>query len=213
MIDTLLANLDRFDPGAGRARFGLTGDYAVATVHRPANVDDPVAAARIVAAFRERRRAAAGRPAAPSPRTGHARGGRARLVERVVVVEPLGYVEFLGADPRRARRDHRLGRDPGGDDGPRDPVPDDAPEHRAADHDQPGHEPAGRAGRGRPGGSRASSPGPCHAPGTGRRCGTATRRADRRDPRGEVRPSGQPGLNRYPVRRHGPPAGARTEDP
>ncbi len=96
MIDTLLANLDRFDPDAGRARFGLSGDYAVATVHRPANVDDPVAAARIVAAFRELAELL------PVVLPLHPRG-RATLeaaglgsIERVVVVEPLGYVEFLG---------------------------------------------------------------------------------------------------------------------
>jgi UDP-N-acetylglucosamine 2-epimerase (non-hydrolysing) len=96
MIDTLMANLERFDPAAGRARFGLIGDYAVATVHRPANVDDPEAAARIVAALR-----AVGE-LMPVVIPLHPRG-RAMLeaaglgtVDRVIVVEPLGYIEFLG---------------------------------------------------------------------------------------------------------------------
>ncbi|HYN47600.1 MAG TPA: UDP-N-acetylglucosamine 2-epimerase, partial [Candidatus Nanopelagicales bacterium] len=37
MIDTLLANLDRFDPERQRAALGIAGPYAVATLHRPAN--------------------------------------------------------------------------------------------------------------------------------------------------------------------------------
>ena len=53
MIDTLLAHLDRFDPAAVTGRLGVSGRYAVATVHRPANVDSPDAAARLVAALRD----------------------------------------------------------------------------------------------------------------------------------------------------------------
>ena len=48
MIDTLLANIDRLDVAAARREHGLDGPYAVATLHRPANVDAPEAAARIV---------------------------------------------------------------------------------------------------------------------------------------------------------------------
>ena len=42
MIDTLLANLDKFDAGGRALVYGL-GDrrYVVATLHRPANVDSP----------------------------------------------------------------------------------------------------------------------------------------------------------------------------
>jgi UDP-N-acetylglucosamine 2-epimerase len=42
MIDTLIANLDKFDQAAARAAYDL-GDrpYVVATLHRPANVDNP----------------------------------------------------------------------------------------------------------------------------------------------------------------------------
>ncbi len=49
MIDTLLANLDKFDAAAARAAYGL-GDrrYVVATLHRPANVDSPERAAELV---------------------------------------------------------------------------------------------------------------------------------------------------------------------
>src|SRR5579863_5346381 len=54
MIDTLLANLDKFDAAAARAAHGL-GDrrYVVATLHRPANVDSPERAAELVRALRE----------------------------------------------------------------------------------------------------------------------------------------------------------------
>src|SRR5260370_31559222 len=54
MIDTLVANLDKFDADAARAAYGL-GDrrYVVATLHRPANVDSPERAAELVKALHE----------------------------------------------------------------------------------------------------------------------------------------------------------------
>jgi UDP-N-acetylglucosamine 2-epimerase (non-hydrolysing) len=95
MIDTLLANLDRFDVTAARARLGLEGRYGVATLHRPANVDDPATAGRIVAAVR------GVAELVPLVIPLHPRG-RATLEAaglgddpRVHVVEPLGYVEFM----------------------------------------------------------------------------------------------------------------------
>src|SRR6202041_3482019 len=81
MIDTLIANLDKFDSAAARAVYDL-GDrpYVVATLHRPANVDNPERAAELV----------------QRPR------GRATLTaaglldsERIHAVDPLGYVEFM----------------------------------------------------------------------------------------------------------------------
>ena len=53
MIDTLLASMDRFDTAAARAGLGLPDRYVVATLHRPANVDDPAAAAALVLALHE----------------------------------------------------------------------------------------------------------------------------------------------------------------
>ena len=95
MIDTLLAHLARFDPAPLRARLRLVGPYAVATLHRPANVDTLDAAARLVAALHmlaER---------LPIVLPLHPRG-RATLtaaglldVPRLTVVDPLGYLEFL----------------------------------------------------------------------------------------------------------------------
>jgi UDP-N-acetylglucosamine 2-epimerase (non-hydrolysing) len=95
MIDTLLANLGRFDPAAMMDRLGLPRRYAVATMHRPANVDDPAKAARVVAMLR----GVADQVTLVLPL--HPRGRpvleAAGLVadERLRVVEPLGYVDFL----------------------------------------------------------------------------------------------------------------------
>jgi UDP-N-acetylglucosamine 2-epimerase (non-hydrolysing) len=95
MIDTLLANLDRFDVAGARAGLGLVGAYGVATLHRPANVDDPTTAGRVVAAVR------GVAELLPLVIPLHPRG-RATLEAaglgddpRVLVVDPLGYVEFM----------------------------------------------------------------------------------------------------------------------
>jgi UDP-N-acetylglucosamine 2-epimerase (non-hydrolysing) len=95
MIDTLLRHLDRFDAARMCAELGLTGPYAVATLHRPANVDAPAAASRLVEALR----ALAVRLPVVLPL--HPRG-RASLtaaglldVPGIRVVEPLGYIDFL----------------------------------------------------------------------------------------------------------------------
>jgi UDP-N-acetylglucosamine 2-epimerase (non-hydrolysing) len=96
MIDTLLANLDRFDVDRARADHGLTGRYIVATLHRPSNVDDQADAAALVKTMH----AVADQAEIVLPL--HPRG-RARLADEGLlahpslhVVEPLGYVEFLG---------------------------------------------------------------------------------------------------------------------
>lgn len=90
MIDTLLTHLDRFDPLAARTRHGLDEDYLVATLHRPANVDDREQLATLVRAVHKC--ADQARLVAPL----HPRG-RARLLElgfadhpQVQVVDPLG---------------------------------------------------------------------------------------------------------------------------
>ena len=95
MIDTLLANLDRFDTRAMRARLDLPEAYAVATMHRPANVDEPAHARRIV----DMLGAVADRIPLVLPL--HPRGRPVleslglHSDERLRVIEPLGYVEFL----------------------------------------------------------------------------------------------------------------------
>lgn len=102
MIDTLLANLDQFDAARARAEHGLAGRYVVATLHRPANVDQPADAAALVKAMH----AVADQlevllPLHPRGRSSLAAAG---LLDHpgMRVIDPLGYVEFLslvrGAD-------------------------------------------------------------------------------------------------------------------
>ncbi len=95
MIDTLLANLDKFDAGAARADYGLDGPYVVATLHRPANVDSPVIAAELVKALHEV--ATELDVVFPLHPRGRATLTAAGLLQspRVKVVEPLGYIEFM----------------------------------------------------------------------------------------------------------------------
>lgn len=95
MIDTLLTNIDRFDVDKARAQYGLTGPYAVATLHRPANVDSAEDAQMLVAAVH----AVADQLDTVFPV--HPRG-RAVLREagledhpRIHVVDPLGYIDFM----------------------------------------------------------------------------------------------------------------------
>jgi UDP-N-acetylglucosamine 2-epimerase (non-hydrolysing) len=96
MIDTLMTNLDRFDAGRAREELGLAGAYLVATLHRPSNVDRPDDAAALVKAMH----AVADQVQVVLPL--HPRG-RTRLQAeglldhpRMRVIDPLGYVEFLG---------------------------------------------------------------------------------------------------------------------
>jgi UDP-N-acetylglucosamine 2-epimerase (non-hydrolysing) len=97
MIDTLLANIDHFDPDAARRAHGLPDEYVVATLHRPANVDRPEDAQALVKAMH----AVADQVDVLIPL--HPRG-RARLSEagldrhpRVRIIDPIGYVDFISA--------------------------------------------------------------------------------------------------------------------
>ncbi len=96
MIDTLLANLDRFDPDAARAAHDLPERYAVATLHRPGNVDDPADAEALVKSMHGV--ADQVEVVLPLHPRGRERLRAAKLFDhpRLRVIEPLGYVEFLG---------------------------------------------------------------------------------------------------------------------
>jgi UDP-N-acetylglucosamine 2-epimerase (non-hydrolysing) len=95
MIDTLVANLDKFDASYGAKAYGLNGRYAVATLHRPANVDSPERAAELVKALHEV--ASEIDVIIPLHPRGRATLTNAGLLDspRVKVVEPLGYIEFM----------------------------------------------------------------------------------------------------------------------
>jgi UDP-N-acetylglucosamine 2-epimerase (non-hydrolysing) len=96
MIDTLLAHLDVFDPVGPRTALGLPEQYAVATLHRPSNVDDPVIVKRLVAVMHE---VAERLPVAiPLHPRGRASLEQAGLMDSagIVVVDPQPYTTFMG---------------------------------------------------------------------------------------------------------------------
>lgn len=95
MIDSLYSALPKLDPAPVVERLGLPDRYAVATLHRPANVDTPEAARELVDAVLEvSRRIPIVVPIHPR---GKARLAEAGLVDgdSIRVVDPLGYVDFL----------------------------------------------------------------------------------------------------------------------
>jgi UDP-N-acetylglucosamine 2-epimerase (non-hydrolysing) len=95
MIDTLLANMDKLDPAAARTDWRLPNRYLMATLHRPANVDDPADAAELVKAVH----AVADQVeiVLPLHPRGRAQLDRAGLFghTNLRVIEPLSYVDFL----------------------------------------------------------------------------------------------------------------------
>ncbi|MFJ4687955.1 non-hydrolyzing UDP-N-acetylglucosamine 2-epimerase [Streptomyces sp. NPDC088789] len=95
MIDTLLTHLDHFDPAAARAAHALPERYAVVTLHRPANVDDPEAVRTAAHALTEAARLVD--LAVPLHPRGRAALGEAGLdgAPGVHIMDPLGYVEFM----------------------------------------------------------------------------------------------------------------------
>ncbi|HEY6051378.1 MAG TPA: UDP-N-acetylglucosamine 2-epimerase (non-hydrolyzing) [Thermoanaerobaculia bacterium] len=108
MIDSLRAALPRARESRIHARLGLAkGGYALATLHRPSNVDESDALAKVLGALGE----VAGRLPVVfpiHPRTRARLAADARLSERaegrkgLQLVDPLGYLDFLAliADAR-----------------------------------------------------------------------------------------------------------------
>lgn len=95
MIDTLLANLDRFDAEALRARLDLPERYVAATLHRPANVDDPDTAALLATRLHEiADQVDVVMPVHPRGKAAFERAGLGDH-PRVHLQEPLGYLDFV----------------------------------------------------------------------------------------------------------------------
>jgi UDP-N-acetylglucosamine 2-epimerase (non-hydrolysing) len=101
MIDTLIANLGRARSSDIRARLGLEGGkYAVATFHRPSNVDSKDSASKVVDALR----LVAGffpvvLPIHPRTKESFDRFGFLDVLAAVPglhLVEPMGYFDFIG---------------------------------------------------------------------------------------------------------------------
>jgi UDP-N-acetylglucosamine 2-epimerase (non-hydrolysing) len=102
MIDTLLKHLERFQPEPVKAQLGIESPYAVATLHRPANVDTPEAAAALIGALHEAtKRLPLVLPLHPRGRRTLEAAGLADVAD-LSVVDPLGYIDFIslvrGAD-------------------------------------------------------------------------------------------------------------------
>ena len=94
MIDTLLANLDRLQPPGFWVELGLhPGGYFVLTLHRPANVDEGAALARLMGAIAEGTR---GLPVVfpVHPRTAKTMSELGKLPPSLRLVEPQPYLEF-----------------------------------------------------------------------------------------------------------------------
>lgn len=94
MIDTLLANVDRLRPPGFAHALGLRpGEFMVATLHRPANVDDEGAFAQLLDAIGAETR---GLPIIfpAHPRTAKTLRKISQLPANIILVEPLPYLEF-----------------------------------------------------------------------------------------------------------------------
>jgi UDP-N-acetylglucosamine 2-epimerase (non-hydrolysing) len=101
MIDSLTKYLERAKSAKIGDRFSVTGkDYAVLTLHRPTNVDDGKVFSGILDAMAEiSKRLPIIFPVHPRTRKTIAELGLGARVERIKglrLIEPLGYLDFLG---------------------------------------------------------------------------------------------------------------------
>ncbi|MDT5159107.1 MAG: hypothetical protein QOH51_3464 [Acidobacteriota bacterium] len=100
MIDSLLKHLALAESSRVRESLKVEGvDYAVVTLHRPSNVDDPMVLARILSALeRISERLPVIFPAHPRTRKNlleFGLTGRVEAARGLKLVEPLGYLDFL----------------------------------------------------------------------------------------------------------------------
>lgn len=96
MVDTLLGNLDRARASQVSQRLGVHGRYGLVTLHRPANVDDVAILAGLVTTLNEiAERCELLFPVHPRTR---ANLGGIPLSQRVQLIDPLGYLDFLGLE-------------------------------------------------------------------------------------------------------------------
>jgi len=96
MIDSLRGNLERAEAAGMRERLGIVGEYGVVTLHRAGNVDDPARLAEMLGTLEVMaKRQPLYFPVHPRTRARLEAAGLS-VSERIHLLEPLGYVEFLG---------------------------------------------------------------------------------------------------------------------
>jgi UDP-N-acetylglucosamine 2-epimerase (non-hydrolysing) len=97
MIDTLVASRAPIERSPILDELGLDpASYAVLTLHRPANVDDPAAFARLLAAIRRlQAELPVVFPVHPRTRPALAAILNGRPMANLILTEPLGYLAFL----------------------------------------------------------------------------------------------------------------------
>jgi UDP-N-acetylglucosamine 2-epimerase (non-hydrolysing) len=104
MIDTLVEHLPRARALDTPKSFGVeAGNYAVVTLHRPSNVDDPATLSRLLGVIGEiARKLPVIFPVHPRTRRQAAAAGLGALLEQpgLRLCEPLGYLEFLSLTSR-----------------------------------------------------------------------------------------------------------------
>lgn len=96
MIDSLRGNLERARASGVRERLGIEGEYGVVTLHRAGNVDEREQLAELLGTLEVMaRRQPLYFPVHPRTRARLESAGLG-VSERIHLLEPLGYVEFLG---------------------------------------------------------------------------------------------------------------------
>jgi UDP-N-acetylglucosamine 2-epimerase (non-hydrolysing) len=100
MIDSLFVHLERAKSSTIREDLGVaSSDYAVLTLHRPSNVDDPVTFAGILEALDQiGRRLPIVFPVHPRTRKAIVDLGlenRVKSIEGLRMIDPLGYLDFM----------------------------------------------------------------------------------------------------------------------
>ena len=99
MIDTLVRMLPRAESrwGQVRDRLGIDGDYALVTIHRPSNVDEPAVLEEVVRGLdRASERLPMLFPIHPRTRARLEEFGLMPRNDAVRLLDPLGYVDFIG---------------------------------------------------------------------------------------------------------------------
>jgi UDP-N-acetylglucosamine 2-epimerase (non-hydrolysing) len=100
MIDTLLANRDKAEKSTILEDWGLEPKkYATITLHRPSNVDDMANLAKIIAAFevieKDLKLVFPIHPRTRKNIEGTELGSRVSAMKNMMLIEPVGYLDFL----------------------------------------------------------------------------------------------------------------------